>query len=83
MITTDQLQERIEAAWEGTAPLTDPTVSAAVAKAVYQRVQDCALLLALDQLGADGDQRRPAHRASMSAEVYSLQFETGPVDSTD
>jgi 2,3,4,5-tetrahydropyridine-2-carboxylate N-succinyltransferase len=34
MITTDQLQERIEAAWEGTAPLTDPTVSAAVEEAI-------------------------------------------------
>jgi 2,3,4,5-tetrahydropyridine-2-carboxylate N-succinyltransferase len=34
MITTDQLQERIEAAWEGAAPLTDPTVSAAVEEAI-------------------------------------------------
>jgi 2,3,4,5-tetrahydropyridine-2-carboxylate N-succinyltransferase len=34
MITTDQLQERIEAAWEGAAALTDPTVSAAVEEAI-------------------------------------------------
>jgi 2,3,4,5-tetrahydropyridine-2-carboxylate N-succinyltransferase len=34
MITTDQLQERIEAAWEGAAPLTDPTVAAAVEEAI-------------------------------------------------
>jgi 2,3,4,5-tetrahydropyridine-2-carboxylate N-succinyltransferase len=34
MISTDQLQEHIEAAWEGAAPLTDPAVSAAVEEAI-------------------------------------------------
>ncbi|MDB5066059.1 MAG: 2,3,4,5-tetrahydropyridine-2,6-carboxylateN-succ inyltransferase [Chloroflexi bacterium] len=34
MISTEQLQERIEAAWEGTTPLADPTVAAAVEEAI-------------------------------------------------
>jgi 2,3,4,5-tetrahydropyridine-2-carboxylate N-succinyltransferase len=34
MITTGRLQERIEAAWEGSTPLTDPDVSAAVEEAI-------------------------------------------------
>jgi hypothetical protein len=45
----------------------------AVAQTIYKRVQDCRLLLALDQLGAGINQGRPAHRASMSAVVCLVQ----------
>src|SRR5207245_2528714 len=55
----------------GLAP--DHNRSAAFAKTIYQRVQDCGLLLALDQLGAGVDRGRPAHRASMSATNSSVQ----------
>src|SRR5438477_1148567 len=34
MISTDQLRERIEAAWEGEAALTDPAIAAAVEEAI-------------------------------------------------
>ncbi len=34
MISTDQLQERVEAAWEGTVPLSDPGVRSAVDEAI-------------------------------------------------
>ena len=34
MITTDQLQERIEAAWEGAAALSDPAIAGAVEEAI-------------------------------------------------
>ena len=34
MISTDQLQERIEAAWEGAAAISDPAIAAAVEEAV-------------------------------------------------
>jgi len=56
----------------GLAP--DHNRSPAVAKTIYQRVQECGFLLALDQLGAGIDQGRPAHRASMSATGCSLQL---------
>ena len=55
----------------GLAP--DHNRSPAVGEAIYQRVQDCGLLLALDQLGAGVDHWRRAHRASMSATNSSVQ----------
>jgi len=41
--------------------------SPAIAKTVYQRVEDSAFLLTLDQLWAGVDHGHPAHRASMTA----------------
>jgi hypothetical protein len=48
----------------------------AVAKTIYQPVQDCGLLLALDQLGAGVDQGHPAHLGSMSVARYSVEAGT-------
>src|SRR5258708_34376301 len=60
---------------------TDHNCSAAVAKTVYQRVQDCALPLALDQLAVGVDQGHAAHRASMSVTGSSAQLDRRRGDS--
>ncbi len=57
----------------GLAP--DHNRSPALAQTVDQHVQDCALLLALDQFGTRVDQGQPAHRASMGAAQCSVHFE--------
>jgi ABC-2 type transport system ATP-binding protein len=47
------------------------------AKPIYQRVQNCGLLLALDQLGAGVDPGRPAHRPSMTLLVMPARQTPG------
>src|SRR4029077_5332300 len=56
----------------GLAP--DDKCSPAVVETIDQRVQECGLLLSLEQLGAGVDQGHPAHRASMSATGCSAQL---------
>jgi 2,3,4,5-tetrahydropyridine-2-carboxylate N-succinyltransferase len=51
MISTEQLQERITAAWEGATPLTDPAVAAAVEEAI-ELLDSGAIRVASKQDGA-------------------------------